>query len=262
MDEEEKEGVAVVDIGSHTIEIAIFKDKILRAVQVLPIGGQTITDDIAKGCNISKENAENLKVKRGSAIERDEDVNTHIKIPGLKAKPTVTISKYALAQIIRARLEEFAEMVLSVLMENGVDYSLTYGIVLTGGVANTPLIDELFEEVTGVAVRIGYPSEKVGNLKFEQMKNPAYSVAVGLALSGFQYLDERDNKYASDVDQFNARMNQLTSNSNVNAPVIEKAADTVAPVKPEPSPKHWSKLFANKLTELVGVSSPNDDYTS
>ena len=158
--EEEKEaGVVLVDIGGGTTDIAIFHEGIIRHTAVIPFGGNVITDDIKEGCSIMKRKAEMVKQQFGSAVASESQENVVVSIPGLKGRPAREITMRNLASIIQARMEEIIEMVHFEIKTSGYQKKLIGGIVVTGGGAQLDHIAQLFEFVTGMDTRIGYPTD-------------------------------------------------------------------------------------------------------
>ena len=193
-DEEKEAGVCLVDIGGGTTDVAIFHDNIIRHTAVIPFGGNIITSDIKQGCMVMSHQAESLKMKFGKAIAEEASPNEIISIPGLRNRPAKEISMKNLAHIIEARLEEIIELVHAEIITSGFDGKLAGGIVLTGGGAQMQSLQQLVEYMTGMDARIGYPNEHLGKSKAD-VKSPMYSTAIGLVLSGFMDLDDRQNQY-------------------------------------------------------------------
>ncbi len=193
-DEEKEAGVCLVDIGGGTTDVAIFYDNIIRHTAVIPFGGNIITSDIKEGCNVLKHQAESLKTKFGKAITEEASPNEIVSIPGLRNRPPKEISVKNLSSIIEARMEEIVELVHIEIINSGYDGKLAGGIVLTGGGAQLNSIQQLVEFITGMDVRIGYPNEHLGKSSSE-LKSPMYATAIGLVLSGFMDLDDRQNRY-------------------------------------------------------------------
>lgn len=200
LSEEEKEaGVCLVDIGGGTTDIAIFYDNIIRHTAVIPFGGNIITTDIKQGCMVMEHQAELLKTKFGRAIAEEANPNEIISIPGLKNRAPKEISVKNLAHVIEARMEEIIEMVHTEIITSGFQNRLAGGIVVTGGGSQLANMQQLFEYMTGMDTRIGYPNEHLGKGKLEMVKSPMYATTVGLVLSGFRALDERENRYMEKV---------------------------------------------------------------
>ena len=200
LSEEEKEaGIALVDIGGGTTDMAIFHDNIIRHTAVLPFGGNILTSDIRQGCAVMQNQAELLKVKFGRALSIEASENEMISIPGLRNRPPKEISCKNLAYIIEARMEEIIELVMMEIDRSGYKNRLAGGIVLTGGGSMLRNIQQLFEYKTGFDARIGYPNEHLGKSSVEDIKNPMYATAIGLVLAGFRSLDDREENRPENV---------------------------------------------------------------
>ncbi|MFC0262682.1 cell division protein FtsA [Fontibacter flavus] len=196
LSEEDKEaGVCLVDIGGGTTDIAIFYDNIIRHTAVIPLGGNIITTDIKEGCMVLHHQAELLKTKFGKAIAEEANPNEIVSIPGLRNRQPKEISIKNLAAIIQARMEEIIEHVQNELVASGHYKKLAGGIVLTGGGALLSGVAQLFEYMTGLDTRIGYPNEHLGKCKIDEIKSPMYATSVGLVLAGFKSFDEREETY-------------------------------------------------------------------
>lgn len=183
LSEEEKEaGVVLVDIGGGTTDIAIFQDGIIRHTAVIPFGGNVITDDIRQGCTIMRNQAEQLKVKFGSALAMENKESDIVVIPGLKGREPKEISLRNLSHIIQARMEEILEHVHYEIRNSGYEKQLIGGIVLTGGGAQLKHMKQLVEYTTGMDCRIGFPNEHVSKAPNEGMLVPAMSTGVGLVI--------------------------------------------------------------------------------
>jgi len=194
-DIDKEAGVCLVDIGGGTTDIAIFYDNIIRHTAVIPFGGNIITSDIKEGCMVMQNQAELLKTKFGKAIAEEANPNEIVSIPGLRNRPAKEISIRNLSSIIEARMEEIIEMVQSEIVASGLYKKLAGGIVLTGGGSQLNGVSQLFEYMTGLDTRIGYPNEHLGKSKIEEVKSPMYATTVGLVLAGFKALDDREDLY-------------------------------------------------------------------
>ncbi len=195
--EEEKEaGVALIDIGGGTTDIAIFYDNIIRHTAVIPFGGNVVTEDIKEGCNVMQNQAEQLKVKFGMAIADEADANKVIVIDGFKNRAPKHISVKNLAYIIEARIEEIIELAYTEILNSSYSKKLSAGVVITGGGSQLQFLKQKFEHQTGYETRIGLPNEHLGKSKVEEVKSAMYATSVGLVLSGFRALDYRENQYA------------------------------------------------------------------
>ena len=184
LSQEEKEaGVVLVDIGGGTTDLAIFKEGIIRHTAVIPFGGNIITEDIKEGCSIIKKQAELLKVKFGSALASHASANEIVAIPGLRGREPREISIQNLAHIVQARMEEIIEQVYYEIRNSGYEKKLIAGIVVTGGGSQLKHVAQLFEFMTGMDTRIGYPTEHLAT-GTEEVTSPLFSTGVGLVLKG------------------------------------------------------------------------------
>lgn len=185
-DEEKEAGIALVDIGGGTTDVAIFQDGIIRHTAVIPLGGNIITDDVKEGCSIIKNQAEALKVKFGSALASENREEEIVSIPGLRGRPPKEITLKNLASIIQARIEEIVEHVFYEIKNSGFEKKLIGGIVLTGGGAQLKHIAQIFEFLTGMDTRIGYPNEHLADNVPEELSSPQYATGIGLVISGLK----------------------------------------------------------------------------
>lgn len=188
--EEEKEaGVALVDIGGGTTDIAIFKEGIIRHTAVIPFGGNIITDDIKEGCLVMQNQSEQLKTRFGSALAMETQENEIISIPGLKGREPKEISVRNLSHIIQARVEEIFEQVHFEIKCSGYLRKLIGGIVLTGGGSMLKHLKQLVEYQTGLDTRIGYPTEHLSYGFNKEMQHPMFATSIGLILKGYDELE-------------------------------------------------------------------------
>lgn len=186
-EEEMEAGVALVDIGGGTTDLAIFYEGIIRHTAVIPFGGNVITKDIKEGCNVMQNQAEQLKVKFGSALADEVYDNRIITIPGLKGREPKEISEKNLARIIQARVEEIFDHVYWEIRRSGFERKLMAGgIVLTGGGALLQHIEKLAAYHTGMPTRIGSPVEHLAHGYAEDLSSPIYATALGLILKGLR----------------------------------------------------------------------------
>ncbi len=192
-DEEKEAGVALVDIGGGTTDIAIFQDGIIRHTAVIPFGGNSITEDIKEGCGIIKNQAELLKIKFGSALASESQENEIVSIPGLRGRPPKEISLKTLAQIIQARMEEIIEHIHYEIKNSGYENKLICGIVVTGGGSQLKHISQLIEYVTGMDVRIGYPNEHLAKGNAEEVTSPLFATGVGLVIKGYENVNSNNS---------------------------------------------------------------------
>lgn len=179
-------GVAIVDIGGGTTDLAVFYEGILKHTAVIPFGGENITNDIKTGLGVLKTQAEQMKVQFGSALANEARGNAFITIPGLRGMPAKEISVKNLANIIQARMSEIMDFVTYHLKQVGLDHRmLNGGIVLTGGGSQLRHLIQLTEYVTGLNARIGFPTEHLAAGHIEELAKPTYSTCIGLILKGY-----------------------------------------------------------------------------
>lgn len=187
LSQEEKEaGVALIDIGGGTTDLAIFKDGIIRHTAVIPFGGNVITDDIKEGCSIIEKQAELLKIKFGSAWPGENKETEIVSIPGLRGRDPKEISLKTLSKIINARVIEIIEQCFLEIKNYGHDdqkKKLIAGIVLTGGGSQLKHLKQLVEYITGMDTRVGYPNEHLAGDSDESTTSPTFSTAVGLLMA-------------------------------------------------------------------------------
>ena len=192
LSQEEKEaGVALIDIGGGTTDLAIFKDGIIRHTAVIPFGGNAVTKDIREGCTVMMDQAEKLKVKFGSAMAEEIYDNRIITIPGFKGREHKEISEKNLSRIIQARVEEIFDYVLWEIRRSGYENKLIAGIVLTGGGSLLKHINILAEYHTGLSARVGKPVEHLAHGYSTQLASPIYATAVGLLKNTIENMNDR-----------------------------------------------------------------------
>lgn len=242
--EEKEAGVAIVDMGGGTTDIAIFKDNIIRHTCVIPYGGGIITEDVKEGCSIIEKHAEQLKVKFGSAVPELEKDNTFITIPGLHGRPDKEISLKTLSEIIHARVEEILELVNAELKHYGIaeqKKKLIAGTVLTGGGSNLKNIRQLMHLTTGLDTRIGYANEYVANDKNQYLKSPEYATGIGLLMESFNVKEKKQKeKETQNVPEPEPKGGDTGGEETpvVNSPVVEKK-------------KTWWQVLIDKVNKLL-----------
>jgi len=190
LSQEEKEaGVALIDIGGGTTDLAIFKDGIIRHTAVIPFGGNVITEDIKEGCSIIEKQAELLKIKFGSAWPGENKDNEIVSIPGLRGREPKEITLKNLSKIIHARVVEIIEQVYLEIKNYGHEEQkkkLIAGIVLTGGGSQLKHLKQLVEYITGMDTRIGFPNEHLAGDSDTETTSPLYATAVGLVMNSLE----------------------------------------------------------------------------
>ena len=240
--EEKEAGVALIDIGGGTTDLAIFKDGIIRHTAVIPFGGNVITEDIKEGCSIIEKQAELLKVKFGSAWPGENKENEIVSIPGLRGRDPKEISLKNLSKIIHARTVEIIEQVYLEIKNYGHEEQkkkLIAGIVLTGGGSQLKHLKQLVEYVTGMDTRVGYPNEHLAGDTDKNVTSPLYATAVGLVMDGLSKIEK------------NTTENLELENSNEDDGVIESNEEDNSNEKEQKPEKTKIKResFLDKLTK-------------
>ncbi len=240
--EEREAGVALIDIGGGTTDLAIFKDGIIRHTAVIPFGGNVITEDIKEGCSIIEKQAELLKIKFGSAWPGENKETEIVSIPGLRGREPKEITLKNLSKIIHARVQEIIEHVYLEIKNYGHETSkgkLIAGIVLTGGGSQLNHLRQLVEYITGMDARIGYPNEHLAGDSEEALSSPAYATAVGLIIEGLKNLPEDE---VVDVVETSAE-NDVTEHIEVEE-VMKKT-------KPKKKKKSFFEKFTDGLKDFL-----------
>ncbi len=192
LSEDERElGVALVDIGGGTTDVAVFCHGSIQHTSVIPIGGQHLTNDISVGLRTPAENAEEIKKTYGSASAKMIGREEVIEVPSIGGRPDRILRRQILGDILEPRVEEIFELVAKEIHRIGFRELLASGVVLTGGSALLPGMVEVAEHVLGLPVRRGSP-RGVGGL-LDVVNSPIYATAVGLVL---YEAAGREKKYA------------------------------------------------------------------
>jgi len=234
--EEKEAGVALIDIGGGTTDLAIFKDGIIRHTSVIPFGGNIITDDIKEGCSIIEKQAELLKIKFGSAWPGENKDNEIVSIPGLRGRDPKEISLKNLSKIIHARVVEIIEQVYMEIKNYGHEdqkKKLIAGVVLTGGGSQLKHLKQLVEYVTGMDTRIGLPNEHLAGNNSIEISNPTFATAVGLVMNS---MEKRKSKPLE---------------SNLENDEIDKNYENETEVSSDGTSTDPSKSIFEKFTEKI-----------
>ena len=238
LSQEEKEaGVALIDIGGGTTDLAIFRDGIIRHTAVIPFGGNVITEDIKEGCSIIEKQAELLKIKFGSAWPGENKDNEIVSIPGLRGREPKEITLKNLSKIIHARVVEIIEQVYVEIKNYGHEEQkkkLIAGIVLTGGGSQLNHLKQLVEYITGMDTRVGYPNEHLAGDSDDEVTSPAFATAVGLVMDGVRRQDKKC-----------IETNSVAHHGAGDEDLINDGQDELE------QPKKERKSFLDKLTERV-----------
>lgn len=201
-------GVAIVDIGGGTTDLAVFYEGILKHTAVIPFAGENITNDIKTGLGVLKTQAEQMKVQFGSALANETKSNAYITIPGMRGMPAKEISVKNLAGIIQARMSEILDFVTYHLKQVGLDSrSLNGGVVLTGGGSQLRHLIQLTEYVTGLPARIGFPNEHLAAGHIEELAKPTYSTCIGLILKGYDDYEHNRKQFETEYRKVDVPQN-------------------------------------------------------
>jgi cell division protein FtsA len=222
-DQDLEAGVAIVDIGGGTTDLAVFYEGILKHTAVIPFGGENITNDIKNGLGVLKTQAEQMKVQFGSALADEAKANAFITIPG----------------IIQARMSEIMDFVSYHLKQVGLDTRLLNGgVILTGGGSQLKHLIQLTEYVTGLNARIGYPNEHLAGGHIDELAKPMYSTCIGLILKGY-------NDYENKAKQFEENFRKVEVPKTLQQTPVDEVLD-IAAEEPEQLEVKVSKVKERK----------------
>jgi cell division protein FtsA len=241
-------GVAIVDIGGGTTDLAIFYEGILKHTAVIPFAGENITNDIKTGLGVLKSQADQMKIQFGSALANEAKANAFITIPGLRGMPAKEISVKNLANIIQARMSEILDFVTYHLKQVGLDNKmLNGGIILTGGGSQLKHLIQLTEYATGLNARIGLPNEHLAPGHIEELAKPTYATCLGLILKGYDDYEHKRKEFEKSHVKIDVppglRRNPETGELEVEA----EAQDTTA--RRKSMSNFWGK-FKNSLIDI------------
>ncbi|HPP40655.1 MAG TPA: cell division protein FtsA [Candidatus Kapabacteria bacterium] len=222
--EEKEVGVALIDIGGGTTDIAIFEEDIIRYTAVFGVAGKQVTDDIRKVLGIVASQAERIKREYGHCFEDSIMKDEIIMIPGIAGRKPMEISKRQLCRIIQPRMEEIFEFALAEIRKSGYEHKLGAGVVITGGNSLIRGADELASAVFGMPVKIGYPSGMTYTGLATEVESPVYSTAVGLALLGL----DGSGTYVETIDHsiLENRINQVSTAQEAEKTAKEQNEET------------------------------------
>ena len=240
--EEKEAGVALIDIGGGTTDLAIFRDGIIRHTAVVPFGGNVITEDIKEGCSIIEKQAELLKIKFGSAWPGENKDNEIVSIPGLRGRDPKEITLKNLSKIIHARVVEIIEQVYVEIKNYGHEEQkkkLIAGIVLTGGGSQLKHLKQLVEYITGMDTRVGYPNEHLAGDSDKEITSPLFATSVGLVMDGLQRIHKQlleDKVDKTSISDDSVELNETGDEEGI---------------KPPPKPPKPTTSFLDKLTDRL-----------
>jgi cell division protein FtsA len=238
-EDEIEAGVALVDIGGGTTDVAVYYDDIIKHTAVIPFGGNVITKDVMEGCSILNKHAEQLKIQYGSALGDLAEEGKVVAVPGISGREPKEVSIKSLAYIIQARMEEIINAVVYQLEESDCYEKLTAGIVITGGGSMLKHLPQLVNYRTGLDVRIGKPNVQITGNDLKEVNHPMYSTSVGLLLKGFE------NTIPEPVQEFKKEED-----------VPEFIEETEKPPKQS---KSFGAIFENFKTSIGGFFDDQSD---
>lgn len=210
-DEEREIGVAIVDIGGGTSDIAIFADNAIKYTGAVPLGGQNLTNDIAFGLRTPISAAEKIKIKYGCCLGEMVSADETIEVPSVGGRPSRQVARQVLSAICEPRMEEILFHINQELERSGYKRKIGAGVVLTGGGALIEGVQELAEQIFGLPTRVGSPLNLGGGFT-EMVNNPKYATAVGLLFYGAENEGMNEPIYSdanSDTNTFGKILNHM-----------------------------------------------------
>jgi len=259
-------GVAIVDIGGGTTDLAVFYEGILKHTAVIPYGGENITNDIKNGLGVLKTQAEQMKVQFGYALADEAKSNAYITIPGLRGQSPKEISVKNLAHIIQARMSEILDFVVYHLKQIGIDNKmLNGGIILTGGGSQLKHLIQLTEYTTGASARIGFPNEHLASGHIDELTKPMYATCVGLILKG--YNDFENDRKALEENYVKINTSYLAKEQAAQSVIpqddwIEEAAPSSQEIQDRKAKERNASLknFLDKMkTKIIDMFTEEED---
>ncbi len=245
-DEEKEVGVALVDIGGGTTDIAIYNDNRIVHTAVIPFGGDVITKDIKEAYNIVEKSAEQLKLLKGSALSSVIKPNEYVSIEGINGRPAKEISVRNLAYIINCRIDEIVDRLFLEISSHIDIEKLGAGIVLTGGGALLKNITQFIAYKTGLDIRIGLPNQLLFTDLDEDLIKTKYATAIGLIMGGFDIINETEKRLT---------FKELTLNKKEPEIIEEKEEDKkIVTKKPKVA---FSEIL--KKTFISVFTEPDED---
>ncbi|RPI54475.1 MAG: cell division protein FtsA [Deltaproteobacteria bacterium] len=190
LNQEEKDlGVALVDFGGGTTDLALFTESAIKHTAVLGLGGNNLTNDIAVGLRTPSKEAEQIKIDHGSCLNSLVDLDQMIEVPGVGGRKPRLLSRHILSEILEPRVEEIFTLVDQEIERTGLKELLASGVVITGGSALLPGIVEIADQVFQLPTRIGFPRRISGLV--DVVNGPMFATAVGLVLYGMEHQPQK-----------------------------------------------------------------------
>jgi cell division protein FtsA len=184
-DDERELGVAMVDLGGGTTDLAIFAEGNVMHTAIIPVGGDHFTNDIAVGLKTARPDAERIKIQAGCALSSLVKDDEMIDVPSIGGRPARTLARRVLAEVIEPRAEEVFDLVAHEIKRAGYEGIVTGGVVITGGTSLMEGMVEMAERVLDLPSRRGMPSGVAGVR--EHVENPMYSTSVGLIIHALHH---------------------------------------------------------------------------
>ncbi len=255
--DEKTAGICLVDIGGGTTDMAIFQNGILRHTAVIQLAGNSITNDIKDTFRIMQNQAEALKTHYGDCLQTEQYKTTIIQVPGFKGRENREITLFALAGVIKARVQMILQQVDYELKNDSYDKMLIAGIVLTGGGSKLQHIAQYTEYITGISTRVGEPDSIWLDENANDCLDPMYSTGIGLVLKGFE--NEEKLAMANDtskietqsVEQEDNEATQETKTKDNNKQKGKKKSDKSIPGSGKRFMATVSNFFAKILNDSV-----------
>ncbi|MCF8127063.1 MAG: cell division protein FtsA [Deltaproteobacteria bacterium] len=205
--EERNLGVALIDFGGGTTDLALFSKGAIKHTSVLALGGDNLTYDIAVGLRTPKLEAEKIKIKYGAALSSMIGKDETVEVPGVGGRKPRTLSRQILGEILEPRVEEIFTLIYQELVRSGYDELASSGVVVTGGSAELPGISEMAEQIFSAPARVGYPEEIKGLV--DLINKPMYATAVGLVLYGAKSYKQKKKFRIRDSNIFHLVMARM-----------------------------------------------------
>jgi cell division protein FtsA len=247
-EDEMEAGVALVDIGGGTTDIAVYHEGVIRHTAVIPFGGNVVTKDIKEGCSILERQAEELKIKFGSALGDLAEEDKVVIIPGISGRDSKEISFKSLAYIIQSRMEEIIDAVMFEVENSECMDKLSAGLVITGGGAMLRHLTQLFRFRTGMDVRIGYPNAHLAGNVADDINQPMFATSVGLLMKGYDFIDSKWEEGALMEDIPNVEPEKKME--TITEPEIKKVSAKVREPEVEKQRGNMIDKIKKTLTEI------------
>ena len=206
-DEERNLGVALLDFGGGTTDLAVFARGTIKHTSVLALGGDNVTYDISIGLRTPMAEAEKIKIKYGCALSSMIGKDETIEVPGVGGRKSRTLSRQILGEIIEPRMEEIFNLIHNELVRSGYDEMINSGVVVTGGSAELMGVPEMAEQIFNAPSRTGFPQWVSGLV--EVVNKPMYATAVGLVLYGAKRIKEGKKFRIRDTNIFGRVMERM-----------------------------------------------------